>query len=288
MAHSKKGWFVLILTIILLAVAALPALAGSGDGSGGGQGVPLKLDSSSPYNGQTGVALPTLINMTFNKNVINMSVNNNNQQCFSLYAADGGRIPLEVIMADDQIEPEKKRDIALKPLQELKPGAAYTVKVSSALQAKSGVNLENDLAITFITAGGSAAPLVNNNPAPQNTVNPAAAGPTEPAAEQAGQGANSAGANVASSAGAAAGDSDAATSAAVVAPADGGQAAAGGENTTGAGPESVTGENGRWAGAVNDDQPVKSRGLGAGAWAGIFAGLLLLAAAAHVIYWRKR
>ncbi|MBP7331901.1 MAG: Ig-like domain-containing protein [Firmicutes bacterium] len=273
MARIKKSWFILVLSVILLALLSLPVFAGQGDGTGGGQGVPLRLDSSSPYNGQTGVSLPLLINMTFNKNVINMTVYENNRNCFSLYAADGSKIPVEVIMADDQIEPEKKRDIALRPLQELKPGAAYTVRVSSALQAKSGVNLENDLTITFITANGGFAPGANNNPSPQNAGSPPPAGSVEPAAAQTGQGDNSTGAAAgATDGGASAGDSPAAASS---------------DNITSAGPDSSAGESSGQGEAVNSEQPGGSQGSGPAAWILAIAALVLIGAG-YVISRRKK
>ncbi|MDD4334277.1 MAG: Ig-like domain-containing protein [Desulfotomaculaceae bacterium] len=246
--------------MILLALLSLPALAGQGDGSGGGQGVPLRMDSSSPYNGQTGVSLPLLINMTFNKNVINMTVNDNNQQCFSLYAADGSKVPVEVIMADDQIEPEKKRDIALRPLQELKPGAAYTVKVSPALQAKNGLTLGSDLTITFITASGNAAPAVNNNPAPQNPGSPPPAGSVDPAAIQAGQSENNGGA------------------AAGAPSADGSPAVSTAGNAADSGPDSNAGESSGRGETVKSEHPGEDREPGPATLIIAIAALLLLAA----------
>ena len=46
------------------------------------------------------------IKLSFNKNVVHMTVCDDNKQCFALYAEDGTAVPLEVIMADDQMEPE--------------------------------------------------------------------------------------------------------------------------------------------------------------------------------------
>lgn len=260
-----------VMIVIVMLMAALPALAGNGDGSGGGQGVPLRLESSSPYNGQTGVSQPLLINMTFNKNVINMTVSDNNRNCFSLYAADGSKVPAEVIMADDQIEPEKKRDVALRPLQELKPGAAYTVKVSSALQAKNGLTLGSDLTITFITANVGSAPGANNNPAPQNPGNPPPSGTVEPtAAVQAGQGDNNAGA------------------AAGAAPAGDSPAASASENTAaGSGADMPDGASGGQGEAANSEQPVGGQGAGPAAWILAIAALVLIAAG-YVISRRKK
>ncbi len=152
--------------LLLLNVAAAPlakASTGSGDGSGGGKGNPLSLVQSSPAHGEQDVHLTGEIKLSFNKNVVHMTVCDDNKQCFALYAEDGTAVPVEVIMADDQMEPEKRRDIVLKPQQELAAGTAYTVKVAPALRAKNGTTLGTEATVTFTTAG--AAPATATAPA---------------------------------------------------------------------------------------------------------------------------
>lgn len=151
-AAFRRKTTTLLLLFCLLSFA-LPALAGEGDGSGGGKGEPLALLRSEPADGAVGVTLPVTIRLYFNKNVINLAVRDNNQKCFALYAADGTKIPITVGMADDQIEPEKKREVALYPLVDLKPGTQYIAVVGSGLTAKSGVVLGKDVSIRFTTAG---------------------------------------------------------------------------------------------------------------------------------------
>ncbi len=261
-SRIEKSCVIVILSTILLALLFLPALAGEGDGSGGGQGEPLRLDSSSPFNGQKDVPLPLVISMTFNKNVVNMTVSDNNLKCFSLYAADGSTIPVEVIMADDQIKPEEKNNIALKPLQELKHNTAYTVKVSAALRSKSGVTLGSNLNITFITAKDStiAEPVKSEIPA----------GTVEPQAVHVNQGDK----NDAGTAGAASPGSSPAASTSV--------------NTTGSGTDNRAGESSGQGAASKSDQPVGGQGTGAFTWAAIIAGLALIAAAGYIISRRKK
>jgi len=147
----------LIITLALLCsiVLALPIMAGQGDGSGGGKNQPLALVSSIPADGQKDVALPVEIKMTFSKNVVYMTVRDNNSKCFTMYSKDGKQVPIEVIMADDQIEFDKRRDIVVKPLQELQAGITYTVKVAPQLESKSGVNLGKETTLSFTTAGAS-------------------------------------------------------------------------------------------------------------------------------------
>lgn len=274
----KKSWFILILSMILLAFLCLPAFAGQGDGSGGGQGEPLRLDSSTPYNGQSGVPTDVQVTMTFNKNVVNMTVSDNNLNCFSLYAADGSKIPIEVIMADDQVEPEKKRIISLKPLQDLKHNTAHTVKVSSSLESKSGNTLGGDLAITFITAQDGTVPSVNNNAnnnaAPQNPGSPSPAGTEAPQAAQAGQGDNN---NGAAAGGASAGDASA----------DGGQDASNSVDTVGSGGDGSAVESEGQGDAGRSEQPVGGQGAGPAAWIIAIAALVLIAAG-YIVSRRKK
>lgn len=165
----RKTGFPLILALIMLCCLfiTLPvwAAGGSGDGSGGGQNVPLGLASSSPADGATGVAVTTQIKLTFNKNVINMSVKDNNLKCFTLIS-NGQQVPISIVMADDQIQPEYKRLVTIVPQQPLKAGSQYTLKIAPELQAKSGAVLGQEVNVDFTTAGvsgGSVAPAAKNS-----------------------------------------------------------------------------------------------------------------------------
>lgn len=144
-------WILGLLLAALLLVPVLPSWAGEGDGSGGGQGQPLELVSSSPADGQSDVVLSAEIKLTFNKNVVYMTVRDRNSKCLALYSQDGIEVPVDVVMADDQVESEKKRDIIIKPRQELQAGTKYTVKVAPQLEAKSGASLGKEVKISFTT-----------------------------------------------------------------------------------------------------------------------------------------
>ncbi|MGR6837039.1 Ig-like domain-containing protein [Syntrophomonas erecta] len=144
---------VFILTFCLLLGEAYTMPVWAGDGSGGGKNQPLALVTSVPAHGQSNVSLPVEIKLTFNKNVVYMTVRDNNQQCFALYSEDGQQVPADIIMADDQVEFEKRRDVIVKPRVGLQPGITYTVKVSPQLESKSGVNLGQQAVVSFTTAG---------------------------------------------------------------------------------------------------------------------------------------
>jgi len=138
--------FMLAGLIVLLSCTGV--FAGDGSGSGGGKGNPLSLVSANPADGQKDVSLSPEITLNFSKNVVNMSVKDNNQKCFTLNSADGTQIPVEVIMADDQIEPEKKDIIAVSPTVELSPDTQYILKILADLTSKNGTTLEKTVSIT--------------------------------------------------------------------------------------------------------------------------------------------
>lgn len=160
---SKKSSVLVVAILITILFMTLPVLAGEGDGTGGGQNIPLGLASSTPADGQTGVALQPEIKLTFNKNVINLAIRDANKNCFALVTLTGSNVPIEVIMADDQIYPEEKRNVSLKPLQALKPATTYIVKISPQLQAKNGTSLGHEVTVKFVTAGTV---VVSPQPAP--------------------------------------------------------------------------------------------------------------------------
>lgn len=106
---------------------------------------------SIPGNSAKGVELDGQIKLLFNKNVINFTVKDNNEKCFSIKDEKGKEIPINVIFADDQIEPDKKREIILGPKGQFSEGTTYTIHISPELKAKNGDSLERDISISFTT-----------------------------------------------------------------------------------------------------------------------------------------
>ncbi|HNX28645.1 MAG TPA: Ig-like domain-containing protein [Syntrophomonadaceae bacterium] len=157
---KKRAGIIVITTLLMLIASFLTAdLAtagdGDGDGSGGGKNNPLAIVSSMPANGSAGVENLEYIKLTFSKNVVYMTVRESNKQCFSLWKGTE-KIPAEIIMADDQIEREKRNDVLIKPLQALQAGTTYQVEVAPQLESKSGVTLGEKAVISFTMAGKSA------------------------------------------------------------------------------------------------------------------------------------
>ncbi|MEN6327870.1 MAG: Ig-like domain-containing protein [Syntrophomonas sp.] len=152
--RGKKTLILAILAVLCCMFIALPVLA-EGDGSGGGKDVPLSLASSNPANGQNNVPVTTDINLTFNKNVVNLAIKDNNMKCFSL-SANGTNVPIQVNMPDDQVDFEHRRNIDVNPSQELKPGTVYKLVISGQLMAKNGMSLGTPVTVSFTTAGAVA------------------------------------------------------------------------------------------------------------------------------------
>ncbi len=153
--------------------------AEGGDGTGGGQGKPLTLVSSSISNGATGVSLKPVIKLTFSKNIVNMSVRDNNLKCFSVISETGASVPINVTLADDQVDFAAKNDAVITPQANLAKGTSYSVVVSASLKSKSGVYTGKKIKITFTTEGTK--PVTANNgstAAVPKTSTPAAAAAT--------------------------------------------------------------------------------------------------------------
>ncbi len=142
MRHRSRLHFLLAFTILCWFSVSAAALAG--DGSGGGANTPLALLSTG--------ASAREIKLTFNKNVVNDTVRENNKACFTLTDAAGKSFPFQVSMPEDQPGSDSSRIITLKPDREFAPGTTYTLNISPELQAKSGSVIGKTIAIKFSTS----------------------------------------------------------------------------------------------------------------------------------------
>jgi len=113
---------------------------------------PLSLKDSDPVNEAVDVPVDVEITLEFSNNVVNLKVSEHNAECLSLIDPDGEEVEVEIVFPDDQLEPDKKRIIYIVPVEPLLNGIEYTVVISEGLQAKNGMQLEEEVAITFTTA----------------------------------------------------------------------------------------------------------------------------------------
>jgi len=142
--------------LVLILLLGFPSLVlAAGDGSGG-EDKAFDIVSSTVENGEEDVNIDREIKFVFSKNVANISVAENNRQCFSMTDSGGNAVPIEVITFDDQLEREKRNDIIVKP-GALKEAEEYTITISPDLQSKSGETLGKEIKYTFSTPGFAAA-----------------------------------------------------------------------------------------------------------------------------------
>lgn len=146
--NTKKMVVLMIVTLLLVSLFAVPVYAGDGNGDSA-----LKLENSSVIDGESNVEIDREIILTFSNNVVNLKVKDNNVKCFTLLDSDENVVSIEVKMADDQVERDKRNDIIIAPVEELREGTKYTLVVSSLLTAKNGNKLDEELTISFSTVG---------------------------------------------------------------------------------------------------------------------------------------
>ena len=160
----QKYLIPVLLSIFLFSVTVGGQLTFASSDGGGGRGEPLTLADTSIVDGM--IKPDESIILTFSNNVINEDVRENNAKAFSMYDSGGNEVSIEVIIPDEQINPDAKRIIEVKPASSLEEGAAYTLVVSKEIRAKNGAQAEVDYQIGFMVAGsGTAAGSVGNSPA---------------------------------------------------------------------------------------------------------------------------
>lgn len=142
------------LTVALISACMLGGLisAQAEKDSGGGKSTPLSMVSSSITNGETDVAPDREIKLVFSKNISNITVKENNLNCFSMTDSSGQPLPISVILFDDQLEREKRNDVVIQP-EALRDPEKYSITVSTALTSKNGASLSEPIVVEFSTAG---------------------------------------------------------------------------------------------------------------------------------------
>ncbi|MBT3319735.1 MAG: hypothetical protein HN948_07535 [Clostridia bacterium] len=133
---------VLIVIVLVLVVLSSSALA---------EDNAVALEASSVADGQSDVLVDVVIVLEFSNNVVNAAVAQNNASSIALRSGGQG-VPVYIEMADDQIEPEMKRTIIVRPAEILEEGASYKLIISGALSGKNGNTLGQDITISFTTA----------------------------------------------------------------------------------------------------------------------------------------
>lgn len=142
----------LILAISLVAVLAIWTISAVAQDSGKNPLVMEGFRMTDELN-EEGQRI-IIIEFTFSKNVVNMMVTENNSKCFKITnKEDGNEVPLEVQMADDQIEREKRNNINLIIKENIESLKTYQIVISPELESKSGEKLGEELILEFMTLG---------------------------------------------------------------------------------------------------------------------------------------
>lgn len=141
---------VVTISILLFAFCSMPSLAQEGEGNHSLVLVGHRLVDELSEDGTR----TTQIELVFSKNVVNLAVSENNKTCFKVLSKDDGvEMPVQVQMADDQIDREKRNIITLLIEKPLEPLKAYRIIVSPELESKSGEKLGKELRLEFVTLG---------------------------------------------------------------------------------------------------------------------------------------
>ena len=149
---KRKAIQLLIIFILMITASSFAfCLEGEGEGGGLNSGDPLVLVTSSPIQNQTDVPVDSVIHLEFNKNVVNMSVAENNKQCFNLTDGEGQSIDIQVRMGDDQVDPTIKRMVDVIPAAVLTEEEKYTLTISQNFTAKNGTSLTAPITLDFYT-----------------------------------------------------------------------------------------------------------------------------------------
>lgn len=119
--------------------------------------MPFTLVDCSIDRGEIDVATNVLIQLDFEKNVVNISVLENNRSCFHLVDAEGKSVAIQVIFPDDQLQKEAKRTIFIQPVEPLSELSAYVLSVDNNLLAKNGTHIDQAYQVDFTTGTAQAA-----------------------------------------------------------------------------------------------------------------------------------
>lgn len=109
------------------------------------------LETCSIKNLDSNIPLDPIIELDYNKNVVNISVTQNNIGCFHLVDENRESIPIELIFPDDQLQQDVKRNIFIRPKADLDPETTYTLIIDDSLMAKNGSYIDKAYKYVFTT-----------------------------------------------------------------------------------------------------------------------------------------
>ncbi|MCL2678127.1 MAG: Ig-like domain-containing protein [Clostridiales bacterium] len=111
----------------------------------------LTLVKSSVANGARNVPLNPVIQLDFTKNVVNFLTARQNATCYHLVDSDGNSVPIRIIVPDDQMQQDVKRNVFIMPAENLRPDTIYKLAVDNTLISKNGDRIDDAHQIVFKT-----------------------------------------------------------------------------------------------------------------------------------------
>lgn len=108
---------------------------------------PVRVLGCSISNGSV-VEGDVTITFTFSNNVVNETVRDNNKNLFAILDSSGNKVAIKVIMADDMINPDLRRNISIKALNRLS-GGSYKAIAYAGITAKNGFSTDADYVVSF-------------------------------------------------------------------------------------------------------------------------------------------
>ncbi|GAB6109859.1 Ig-like domain-containing domain [Fusibacter bizertensis] len=139
-----------LILILLFNVQVFASNGGGGDNA-------LSLETSTPATGAVDVSLEPEIVLTFSNNVANASVSESNIAAIKMVDQNNSLVALNIEVHDDQIFPDDKRLIFIKPTAPLLPLTQYTIIISPEVTSKNGSKIGEEVKISFTTLGESVA-----------------------------------------------------------------------------------------------------------------------------------
>ena len=165
MIKQRRSIITALVMCLIFILWSVPAFADAGDGTGGGDGenkdVALTLVSSTVADNATDVALNETIQLTFNKNICNITILPNNKKCFHLTDENGEAVAIKLTFPDNQVQREFRHQVFIQPKENLEPDSTYRISVDKTLTAKNGTFIDNAHTITF-TTGNSVTDVENS------------------------------------------------------------------------------------------------------------------------------
>lgn len=141
---SLPKWFSVVVTLFFaLVLSTGTALAANED--------TISLTSSTVVDGDTNLSVHPVIELEFSGKVDDITIVQQNKDCFHLQDAAGNVLTLQVLFPDVQLQTRFVKHVFLVPAQELAPGASYTLTIDKTLCDKKFHPLDQSYRMTFTT-----------------------------------------------------------------------------------------------------------------------------------------